>query len=54
MLSFLMSCEELFTRFKYETYECDKNPTRLKKIFIKNYELGEIVERLSLKMRDMN
>ena len=34
----------VFTRFKYETYECDKNPTRLKKIFIKNYEVGEIVE----------
>lgn len=44
MLSFLISCEELFTRFKYETYECDKNPVKLKKIFIKNYELGEIVE----------
>ena len=43
-LPFLTSCEDLFTRFKYETYECDKNPTRLKKIFIKNYEVGEIVE----------
>ena len=41
---FLLSCEDLFTRFKYETYECDKNPVKLKKIFIKNYEVGEIVE----------
>ena len=28
---FLLSCEDLFTRFKYETYECDKNPVKLKK-----------------------
>ena len=40
----MLSCEDLFTRFKYETYECDKNPVKLKKIFIKNYEVGEIVE----------
>ncbi|MBD22061.1 MAG: hypothetical protein CL572_00135 [Alphaproteobacteria bacterium] len=41
---FTTSCEDLFTRFKYETYECDKNPVKLKKIFIKNYEIGDIVE----------
>ena len=40
----ITSCEDLFTRFKYETYECDKNPVKLKKIFIKNYEIGDIVE----------
>ena len=40
----LSGCEDLFLRFKYETYECDKNPTSLKKIFIKHYEVGEIVE----------
>ena len=43
-LSFLISCEDLFTRFKYETYECDKNPVNLKKIFIKDYEIGDVVE----------
>ena len=41
---FLASCEDLFTRFKYETYECKKNPVKLKKIFIKNYDVGDIVE----------
>ena len=43
-LSFLISCEDLFIRFKYETYECDKNPVKLKKIFIKDYEIGDVVE----------
>jgi len=43
-LSFLTSCEHLFTRFKYESYECDKNPVKLKKIFIKDYEIGDVVE----------
>ena len=44
VLSFLLSCEDIFTRFKYETYECGKNPVKLKKIFIKNYEIGELVD----------
>ena len=33
LVPFLISCEDLFTRFKYETYECEKNPVKLKKNF---------------------
>ena len=43
-LIFVLSCEDLFTRFKYETYECGKNPVKLKKIFIKNYNIGDLVD----------
>ena len=43
-LIFILSCEDMFTRFKYETYECEKNPVKLKKIFIKNYKVGELVD----------
>jgi len=41
---FILSCEDMFTRFKYETYECGKNPVKLKKIFIKNYNVGDLVD----------
>ena len=41
---FFHSCEDLFLRFKYETYECGKNFFDLKKIFIKNYEVGDLVD----------
>ena len=41
---FILSCEDMFTRFKYETYECGKNPVKLKKIFIKNYNIGDLVD----------
>jgi len=47
LLSFfplLIGCEDLFQRFKYETYECSKNYFKLKNVFIKNYELGELVD----------
>ena len=48
LLSFLiislLSCEDMFLRFKYETYECGKNYFNLKKIFIKNYEVGDLVD----------
>ena len=47
LLSFfplLIGCEDLFQRFKYETYECSKNYFKLKSVFIKNYELGELVD----------
>ena len=47
LLSFfplLIGCEDLFLRFKYETYECSKNYFKLKNVFIKNYELGELVD----------
>ncbi len=40
----LTSCEDLFLRFKYETYECTKNYFKLKSVFIKNYELGDLVD----------
>ena len=43
-LIFISSCEDMFTRFKYETYECGKNPVKLKKIFIKNYNIGDLVD----------
>ncbi len=41
---FVLSCDNLFLRFKYETYECGKNQFKLKKVFIKNYKLGELVD----------
>ena len=48
LLSFLiislLSCEDMFLRFKYVTYECGKNYFNLKKIFIKNYEVGDLVD----------
>ena len=37
----LSSCEDLFVRFKYETYECNPNRVNLKKIFIKDYNQGD-------------
>ena len=40
-LPFLTSCEDLFTRFKYETYECNPNRLDLKKIFVKDYNQGD-------------
>ena len=40
----LIGCEDLFLRFKYETYECPKNYFKLKNVFIKNYELGDLVD----------
>ena len=40
----LNGCEDLFQRFKYETYECTKNYFKLKSVFIKNYELGDLVD----------
>ena len=40
----LIGCEDLFLRFKYETYECTKNYFKLKNVFIKNYELGDLVD----------
>ena len=40
----LIGCEDLFLRFKYETYECSKNYFKLKSVFIKNYELGDLVD----------
>ena len=43
-LILILSCEDMFTRFKYETYECGKNPVKLKKIFIKNYNIGDLVD----------
>tara|TARA_Y100001958_G_scaffold144154_1_gene121746 strand:+ start:525 stop:899 length:375 start_codon:yes stop_codon:yes gene_type:complete len=39
-----IGCEDLFLRFKYETYECPKNYFKLKNVFIKNYELGDLVD----------
>ena len=47
LLSFfllLIGCEDLFLRFKYETYECSKNYFKLKSVFIKNYEIGDLVD----------
>ena len=44
IFNFVVSCEDIFLRFKYETYECGKNFFFLKKIFIKNYEIGDQVD----------
>ena len=47
LLSFfhlLIGCEDLFLRFKYETYECTKNYFKLKNVFIKNYDPGDLVD----------
>ena len=41
---FLIGCEDLFLRFKYETYECTKNYFKLKSVFIKNYDPGDLVD----------
>ena len=43
-LIFILSCEDMFTRFKYETYECGKKSCEIKKIFIKNYNIGDLVD----------
>ena len=40
----LIGCEDLFLRFKYETYECTKNYFKLKSVFIKNYDPGDLVD----------
>ena len=37
----LSGCEDLFLRFKYETFECKPNRVNLNKIFIKNYDQGD-------------
>ena len=65
LLSFfplLVGCEDLFLRFKYETYECAKNYFKLKSVFIKNYEPGDSVDveidnggyKLEIKENDEN
>ena len=40
----LIGCEDLFLRFKYETYECTKNYFKRKSVFIKNYDLGDTAD----------
>ena len=37
----MLSCDNLFLRFKYETYDCKPNRMDLKKIFIKDYKEGD-------------
>ena len=37
-------CEDLFLRFKYETYECKPNRVNLNKIFVKDYDQGDKVD----------
>ena len=44
LITLLIGCEDLFQRFKYETYECTKNYFKLKNVFIKNYEPGDLVD----------
>ena len=38
-LIIISGCEDLFVRFKYETYECKPNRVNLNKIFVKDYGL---------------
>ena len=40
-ITILSGCEDLFLRFKYETFECKPNRVNLNKIFIKNYDQGD-------------
>ncbi len=42
LLSFIIfsSCEDIFLRFKYETFECKKNNFKLDKISIKDDSVG--------------
>ena len=44
LLIFLISCEDLFTRFKYQTVECEKNNLNLDKISIKDDSVGSYVD----------
>ena len=41
---FLTSCDDLFLRFKYETFECKKNSFNLDKISIRNDSVGSLVD----------
>ena len=41
---FLNSCEDLFLRFKYETYECQENNMDLRKVSIKDNDVGDLVD----------
>ena len=44
LLFLLTSCEDLFLRFSYETYECKKNQYDLKKIILSNKREGDFAE----------
>ena len=44
LLFLLTSCEDLFLRFSYETYECEKNQYDLKKIILSNKREGDFAE----------
>lgn len=41
---FLNSCEDLFLRFKYETFECQENNMDLRKVSIKDNDVGDLVD----------
>ena len=41
---FLNSCEDLFLRFKYETYQCQENNMDLRKVSIKDNKVGDFVD----------
>lgn len=41
---YIVGCEDLFVRFKYENYECPENSAGIKKIFIKDYEKGDTAD----------
>ena len=43
-LIIISGCEDLFVRFKYETYECKPNRVNLNKIFVKDYDQGDEVD----------
>ena len=40
----LVSCKDLFLRFKYQTNECEKNSFNLKKISIKKDSIGSFAD----------
>ena len=44
IIIFLSSCEDLFLRFKYETYECPSNIFDIEKIVLMNQNIGDFGE----------
>ena len=44
IIIFLSSCEDLFLRFKYETYECSSNVFDIEKIVLMKQNIGDFAE----------
>ena len=44
LIIFLISCKDVFLRFKYQTIECQENSFNLRKISIKNDKVGSFAD----------